>query len=104
MNSCQKGAAGERELASLLRSYGYEIERGGTCSFGTAPDLAGLLGIHVETKRVERLNIHKAMQQAARDAKKFKDGAPAVFHRINRAPWLVTMQFEDWIKLYGCQP
>lgn len=101
MNSCKKGAAGERELASILRSYGYEIERGGTCSFGTAPDLAGLPGIHIECKRVEKLNINKAIDQAERDAEKFKDGAPTVFHRVNRSPWLVTMRLEDWMQLYN---
>ena len=100
MNSCQKGAAGERELASLLRNCGYEIERGGTCSFGTAPDLTGLPGIHIECKSVEKLNIHKAMLQSITDAAKFEDGMPAVFHRQNRSEWLVTMRFEDWMKLY----
>lgn len=28
-----------------------------------------------------------------------RNGVPAVFHR-NRSGWLVTMRFEDWIKLY----
>lgn len=100
MNSCRKGATGERELASLLRGYGYDIERGGTCSFGTAPDLVGLPGVHIECKRVERLNINKAMQQSMTDAAKFEDGIPTVFHRQNRADWLVTMRFEDWMRLY----
>lgn len=35
-----------------------------------------------------------------RDAQRFQDGAPAVFHRRSRSPWLVTMKLEDWIKLY----
>lgn len=100
MNSCRKGADGERELASLLRAEGYDIERGGTESFGTAPDLSGLPGIHIECKRVEKLNVLEAMQQSRRDAEKFKDGAPTLFHRRNRSPWLVTMLLEDWLKLY----
>lgn len=54
-----KGAAGERELASLLREYGYDIERGGSLSFWEVPDLVGLPGIHIECKRVERLNLHR---------------------------------------------
>ncbi len=103
MNGCRKGAAGERELARLLRGFGYETERGGTCSFGTKPDLSGLPGIHIEVKRVERLNIHKAMAQAVSDAAKFHDGAPTVFHRQNRTGWLVTMRFEDWLKLYKAE-
>lgn len=100
MNSSKKGANGERELAEILKSYGYTIERGGTQSYGCAPDLMGLQGIHIECKRVEKLNILEAMKQSERDAQKFNDGAPAVFHRKNRAPWFVTMRLSDWMKLY----
>ena len=100
MNSCKKGARGEQELASLLRAEGYEIDRGGTQSYGTAPDLSGLPGVHIEVKRREKLNVWEAMQQARADAAKFKDGAPALFHRRNRTPWLVTMLFTDWIRLF----
>lgn len=98
--SSRKGADGERELAALLRSYGYEITRGGSLSFGTVPDLEGLPGIHIECKRVERLNVSEAMKQSERDARRFGDGSPAVFHRKNREDWLVTMKLEDWLKLY----
>ena len=101
--SQRKGADGERELAAVLQEYGYSIQRGGSLSFGEVPDLAGLPGIHIECKRVERLNISQAMAQAIRDAEKFQDGAPTVFHRRNREPWLVTMQLSDWIALYGRQ-
>ena len=98
--SQRKGAAGERELAALLCENGYPVQRGGSLSFGEVPDLVGLPGIHVECKRVERLNLSQAMAQAVRDAEKFQDGAPAVFHRSNRQPWMVTMCFHDWIQLY----
>ena len=101
--SQRKGASRERELAALLRGYGYIVTRGGSLSFGEVPDLTGLPGIHIEVKRVERLNISEAMRQAARDANKFGDGAPAVFHRRNREPWLVTMRFQDWMALYHQQ-
>lgn len=100
MNSCRKGADGERELTALLREEGYSIERGGTQSFGTSPDLSGIPGVHIEVKRVEKLNIQKAMQQSIKDAERFKDGAPTLFHRKSRSPWFVTMLFTDWIKLY----
>ena len=99
--STRKGACGERELAALLRQEGYEIERGGTMSFGSLPDLYGLPGVHIEVKRVERLNIMEAMEQAIRDAEDFMDGAPTVFHRRNRSPWLVTMRLDDWLSLYS---
>ena len=100
MNSCRKGADGERELAAMLRDEGYNIERGGTQSYGTVPDLCGLPGVHIEVKRVEKLNILEAMKQSMRDAERFKDGAPTLFHRKSRSPWLVTMLFTDWIKLF----
>ena len=101
--SQRKGADGERELAALLREHGYEIERGGSLSFGEVPDLVGLPGVHIEVKRVERLNVGEAMDQAIRDAERFQDGAPALFHRRNRQPWLVTMRLDDWIRQYSAR-
>lgn len=96
----RKGAAGERELAAHLREYGYDTKRGGFV-FGEKPDLVGLPGIHIEVKRVERLNLDAAMDQAIGDSEKFGDGFPAVFHRKNHRPWMVTMRFDDWIRIYN---
>lgn len=98
--SQRKGARGEQELAAVLREYGYEIRRGGSLSFGEVPDLVGLPGVHIEVKRVERLNVPEAMHQATRDSERFRDGVPAVFHRRSREPWLVTMRLADWMTLY----
>lgn len=101
-----KGAAGERELAALLRQYGYDIQRGGFV-FGNVPDLVGLPGIHIECKRVQSLNIDCAMDQSIRDAAKFHDGFPAVFHRKNheagtsKGKWKVTMLLDDWLEIYN---
>lgn len=92
-----------RDIAALLREYGYPVERGGSLSFGEVPDLTGLPGVHIEVKRVERLNVPEAMKQAMRDAEKFHDGAPTLFHRRSREPWLVTMCLHDWIALYDRQ-
>ena len=47
----RKGTAGERELARILTGYGYDIQRGGSLSFGEIPDLVGLPGVHIEVKR-----------------------------------------------------
>ena len=102
-SSARKGANGERELATVLREYGYNIERGGSMSFGEVPDLTGLPGVHTECKRVERLNVPEAMKQAQRDSDRFKDGAPTVFHRRSRESWLVTMRLADWMDLYQRQ-
>ena len=104
MNSCIKGANGERELAAILqKTSGYRITRGGTMSYGTLPDLSGLPNIHIEVKRVEKLNLDKAMNQAVRDSIKFHDGLPTIFHRRNNEEWLVTMRLPDWLKVYGAR-
>lgn len=99
MNSREKGAAGERELASILKEYGYECRRGQQyCGANGDADVIGLPGIHIECKRVEALNVDKAMEQAKSDA---KDGEiPAVFHRKNRKGWKVTLSLEDFMCLY----
>ena len=99
-SSQRKGADGERELAALLRGYGYDVRRGGVLSFGRVPDLVGLPGIHIEVKRVEKLNLQEAVRQSRQDADYFNDGLPAVFHRRNRGEWLVTMPLADWISIY----
>ena len=98
--SQRKGRAGELELARLFQEYGYNVRPGQAVSYGATPDLMGLPGVHIECKRNERLNVPEAMEQAIRDAEKFQDGVPAVFHRRNRGPWLVTQRLEDWINIY----
>ena len=98
--SQRKGAAGERELAAILQKYGYDCTRGGSLTFGEVPDLSGLPGIHIEVKRVEKLNVMEAMEQSIRDSERMQDGVLALFHRWNRKPWLVTMRLEDWLNLY----
>ena len=98
-SSQRKGASGERELAAVLTGYGYEIKRGGSMSFGEVPDLVGLPGVHIEVKRVERLNVPEAMQQAVKDSVRFRDGMSALFHRRNRLPWIVTCRLEDFMRL-----
>ena len=99
INSKQKGARGERELSSKLKEYGYNTRRGQQyCGANGDADVIGLAGIHIECKRVERLNIYDAISQAKSDAKEGE--LPTVFHRKDRSEWLVTMTFDDWMKLY----
>lgn len=98
--SQRKGADGERELAAVLREYGYEIKRVGSMSFGEVPDLVGLPGVHIEVKRCEQVRLSEWMQQAERDSQHFKDGLPAVFHRRSREVWRVTMNLADFMRLY----
>ena len=100
-SSQRKGALGERELASILKTHGYDCTRGGSLSFGEVPDLSGLPGIHIEVKRVKKLNVVEAMEQSIRDSEQMFGGVPTLFHRRNRKPWLVTMRLEDWLMLYN---
>ena len=99
--SQRKGKAGELELAAILQSYGYAVRRGGSLTYGSVPDLVGLPGVHIECKRVERLDLSAAMAQSARDAERFHDGVPVVMHRQNRRPWLVTMMLPDFLQMIG---
>lgn len=101
MNSKQKGKRGELELVRKLKEHGFATRRtvqyNGKADEGDA-DLKGLDGIHIECKRVEKLNLYDAIGQAIHDA---KDGElPTVFHRKNNSEWLVTMKLDDWVKLY----
>lgn len=58
-------------MANKLKEYGYKCRR--TQQFcgntGQADDVVGLDYIHIESKRVERLNIDKAIEQAVRDTR-----------------------------------
>lgn len=99
MNSREKGKRGELEAAHLLKEYGYEARRSQQyAGINSDADVVGLPHIHLEIKRVEKLNIDNALAQSVRDAK--EDEIPVVMHRKNRAEWLVTMTFADWIRLY----
>ncbi len=99
MNSRQKGARGERELATVLKAYGYDCRRGQQyCGANGDADVVGLPGIHIECKRVEKLNLYDAMAQSKADVR--ENEMPVVMHRKNNCDWLVTMSLEDWIKIY----
>ena len=99
MNSRRKGKEGELSLARKLREYGYPCRRSVQYSGANGDaDVVGLPGIHIECKRVERLNLTEAMKQARRDA--LPGEFPVVFHRRNDEPWMVTMPLESWIEIY----
>lgn len=103
VNGKRKGKAGELELSRKLKEYGYNVRRSvqynGKAEEGEA-DLLGLPGLHIECKRVERLNIQEAMEQARRDSAE-TGRIPAVFHRKNHCEWLVTMRLEDFMPMYA---
>ena len=72
MSSRNKGKRGELELSHMLKEYGFH-NIGRTVRYNgkaddRAADLVGLPGIHVECKRIEKMNIDSAMGQ---DGKNF---------------------------------
>ena len=99
MNSRDKGARGEREWASQLRGAGFDARRGQQFSGSPdSPDVVcdDLSAFHCEVKRVQRLNIQNAIEQASDEC---GGKIPYVAHRKNHCDWLVTMKAEDWFKL-----
>ena len=114
INSRRKGAVGEREIAFILRGYGYDTKRTQQYSGANGDaDVVGLPGLHLEIKRVEHLNIDKALKQSIRDtyADELKQGIdliPVVIHRSNddrkkdstKGVWKVTLTLKDFMKLY----
>lgn len=126
MNSRQKGKRGERAWRDELRAHGFDARRGQQfCGSPDSPDVVceALADFHFEVKRVERLNINDAMDQARRDCREKAqkvaeestspqplspcgegNGArlrkvPVVAHRRSFCPWLVTVEGETFFRL-----
>lgn len=96
--SRDKGKRGEREVASLLRSYGYDAHRGVQYQGGKdSPDVIGLPKVHIEVKRTERLDLYGALAQSKGDA---GGDMPIVIHRRNECEWVVIQPLSDWIELF----
>lgn len=99
MNSRAKGKKGELELVHILNEYGFNTRRSVQyCGANGDADVVGIEGLHIECKRVEQLNIDKALQQSIRDARPFE--FPIVAHRKNYEDWKVTMRLEDFIAIW----
>ena len=98
-NSRSKGKRGELELSKeLTRIFGCSARRsqqfsGDVRGVNNADVITDILGLHCEVKRVERLNLEKALEQAEGDAK--ATDCPVVFHRKNGKPWNVSLRLDD---------
>lgn len=100
INSREKGARFERELSAIFKKLGYDTHRSAQYSGKNGDaDVVGLPGIHIEAKHQEKMMLYDWMAQAKRDSEK-NGRIPAVFHKKNRAAILVTMELDDWMKLY----
>tara|TARA_R100001129_G_scaffold148955_1_gene110702 strand:+ start:78 stop:425 length:348 start_codon:yes stop_codon:yes gene_type:complete len=96
VNSNSKGKRGERELSKeLARLFGCDARRSQQyCGeAGDADVITSITGLHCEVKRVERLNLERALEQAESDAR--ATDCPVVFHRRNGKPWNVSLRLDD---------
>lgn len=102
--SRDKGKRGERLWAAVCRDHGFiDARRAAQYSGmeGQAADVVGLPGIHIEVKFVEHLNLRDAMDQSLRDAAVAgRDEVAIVAHKKNRCGWMVTMNADDFFRLY----
>ena len=101
INSKVKGKRGEAEVAHILQEHGYTNARRGVQYKGgpDSPDVIGIEGVHIEVKRVEKLNLTDAYAQSKRDADPSE--IPIVVHRKSREPWMVTMSFENFLRIWN---
>ena len=98
--SKEKGKGGEREVAALLREYGFEARRGQQFSGGDgSPDVVhNIPGVHIEVKRTERFSLYPALNQATEDSKETLK-TPIVFHRMSRRRWVVVLDADDFLQI-----
>jgi len=104
-HSKRKGKSGELEFANELKMAGWASARRG-CQFAGRdaegqefPDVvcSELPWLHFEVKRMKRQpNLDDAMAQSERDRETGQ--VPIVAHRKDHCPWLITMDFEDFVK------
>jgi Holliday junction resolvase len=92
-----KGAAGERELAGILKDHlGFEVKR----NLGQARDGADDITIQkfrIEVKRQERLQVDKWSEQVESCSKSGE--IPVLAYRRNGQPWRVCLRLDDFIPM-----
>jgi Holliday junction resolvase len=103
VNSRQKGARAERELAQTLRevmgwSSARRSQQFSGCVEGGAADLVieEVPLLHVESKMVEALSIHPVMERAVKEA---GSKLAVVAHKKKRTDWLLTLRLSDLPRL-----
>jgi len=100
-NSREKGARAEREVAQILKNYGFSARRGQQYSGGSdSPDVfvEGFRGkFHLEVKRTESFQLEKSLKQARSDSGEGE--VPVVVHRKNNNDWVAVLDFELFLTL-----
>lgn len=100
--SRDKGKRGEREVAKIFQEAGFHARRSVQYNGrpGTAADVVGIPGLHIEVKLVEKESIRAWYRQAQRDAHASPENEmPVIVHRKSREPWLVTLSLANFIKI-----
>lgn len=97
--SKNKGKNGEREVAHLVKEFGFTARRGQQYKGSSdSPDVVSSIpATHIEVKRTETLSVYTAMGQA--DSEKGPGEKPIVFHRRNGKEWLVIMKARDYLEM-----
>lgn len=96
--SKRKGATGENEVRDLARAHGFlECRRNFGSGASGGGDLTGIPGVHIEVKRVERLDLPKAWRQACAAAASTE--TCVVAHRKSGGRWLATLELDELLTL-----
>jgi hypothetical protein len=96
INANAKGKVGEREVANWITKNWNIPARRGQQFKGTkdSPDvIVDIDGLHLEVKRVEKLNVSQALERCKQEA---GDKVPVLFHRRNREKLKMTVFAEDF--------
>ena len=100
INSRRKGKTGELEWAKFLNKQCPNANaRRGQQFRGTedSPDVVSDLPFHWEVKRRQSMNLHDVTRLCKDESGYGK--WPAVAHRKDNEPWLVTMDAVDFLKI-----
>lgn len=99
LNSRAKGKRGELDfIQTYLLPFWPEAKRNLDQFQDDKRDCINVAGVHWQIKRVEKLNVWAAMDQAQSEAK-WPHDLPVVAHRRNRSPWLCTLEASEFIPL-----
>lgn len=105
INSRAKGRGGEIELATLLAPFWPEAIRNLDQFGNDKRDVLHVAGTHIQCKRVERLNIWEALDQAITEAA--PTDLPLLAFRRNwnrsslpsRSSWFAALELDELLSL-----
>lgn len=104
INSKQKGARAEREVARILRDHGY-LDAHRTAQYcgntGEAADVDGVPGFHIEVKvrgEKEYLAIEDWWNKLVSESD-LSGRIPVLVYKKDRKKWKIVMDFEMWLEV-----